>query len=379
MPALQDRSIYLDNAAAVPCSAQTLEYFSDCALQYPGNQESMGYHGSRSAAALRNAAERLLAILKQPSDSVVFWENTGTGALASAVECACRQIPPGSRIVTTLLEHPALEQALIRSARSHGLKLEFCPADKNGIRMDSLQAMLRAETALLALHHVQSETGGIADLKTVRSLLDHQAGNALLLLDTIQSVGKLEIDPGIRPDLMVLSGQKLGAPGGAAFLCRKKLSKQAGALRSGDHFSGRCTPAAALTLLKCLEEALSHLPENRLHAAELKKIFLQHLSQHKITYKESLPSEMVSPYICHILVPPYQSAILTRALHGSAISIAPGSACESETPGGSKVLTAMGYSKKDSFCGIRVSTWLQNTEEEMVKTASEIAENIKNY
>ena len=39
-------SVYLDNAAATPCDPRLIECLAEYAREFPGNQESMGYHGA---------------------------------------------------------------------------------------------------------------------------------------------------------------------------------------------------------------------------------------------------------------------------------------------------------------------------------------------
>ena len=224
--------LYADNAAAAPCDPELLEYFTACAKDFPGNQESMGFHGDLAARRIRESAEELLAAFRLPSHVPVFG-NAGTDALALGVETLCRSVKPGMEILTTTLEHPALEWALKRSCARHGLTIRQCPADRNGVRLDQFETMLSERTAAAAVHHVQSETGGILDLTKIRSLLDRFAPQAILLADTMQSAGKIPLEiERVRPDFLTFSGQKLGAPAGAVLFCSGKYAKTARALRS---------------------------------------------------------------------------------------------------------------------------------------------------
>ena len=121
------------------------------------------------------------------------------------------------------------------------------------------------------------------------------------------------------------------------------------------------------------------MSDNIRHAVNLKEILFRELARNSVSFQKTVPDELASPYISHFLIPPYQGAILTRALYEHRISVAPGSACESETSGGSKALKAMGVSGKDSFCALRVSTWLENTPEEMAVFVRALAECITRY
>lgn len=368
--------IYLDNAAAAPCDPELLEYFRECALQFPGNQESMGFHGSAAARKIREASDRLTSVLPGYTP---FFANTGTEVLAIAAEAACR-IGKHGEVITTSLEHPAMEFALKRSCERHGMKLRICPAGKNGVDLHEFENLLSDQTAIAAVHHVQSETGGILDLSAVRTLLNRKAPKALLLADTMQSFGKIPLDiPERKPDFFTLSGQKLGAPCGAVLFCSDRYAKAVRALRSAEHFGGRCPVPVLLTLLSCALLTLHQQPENLAHAGKLRAILLDELKKNGLDFPVTLSGNAVSPFILHLLTAPYQGAILTRSLLLDEISVAPGSACESETPGGSRALTAMGYSPKESFCGLRISLWKDNTPEEMRIFAEKLALCIKKY
>ena len=184
--------IYLDNASAATCDPELLAFFAACAAEFPGNQESAGYCGSLAARKIQTASEELTAAFRLTAFET-FFANTGTEALAAAAEALCRNARK-REIVTTVLEHPALESALQRSCARHGLQLLHCPADRSGVRLDVLESMLSDQTEAVAVHHIQSETGGILDPAAVRSMIDRAAPEAALLLDTMQSIGKLPLD-----------------------------------------------------------------------------------------------------------------------------------------------------------------------------------------
>ena len=371
-------SIYLDNAAATPCDAELSALFQRFAAEFPGNQESAGWHGRAAAERIRRDSAELCAAFGFSGCGLVFC-NSGTEALSIAAESICREVRGGD-IVTTTLEHPALEKALERSCSKYDLKLIRCPADRNGVCMDKLASLLSDRTAAVAVHHVQSETGGIVDLKLIRKLMDQHAPKALLLCDTMQSIGKIPLDiREIRPDHFTLSGQKIGAPGGAVLFCAEKHLRAVRSLRSAEHFGGRCPVPVLLTLLRAGIRAAQTQQENYAHAQELRRRLLEGLHKNGLDFPCTLPEERVSPFIIHLLTDPYQGAILTRALHQHEISTAPGSACESETPTGSRALAAMGYSRREAFCGLRISLWKQNTPEEMDLLAEKLAECVKNY
>ena len=110
---------YLDNAASVPPFDWALDCFTKSARDFPGNQEAAGHAGVRAAAAVKEASRRLSSALAPGYE--VLWCGTGTDALAAAVQAHC-MANPGTEIVTTEAEHPALKQA-IRRIQNRGGKI----------------------------------------------------------------------------------------------------------------------------------------------------------------------------------------------------------------------------------------------------------------
>ena len=180
--------LYLDNAASSRPFDWALDCFVSAAKEFFGNQEAAGAFGLRSAKAVKNASARLASALA-PGASVL-WCNTGTESLAAAIHAHC-MAHPGTEIVTTKAEHPALKQALLRFGKAFGLTIRAADVGRDGlIRPDSLIPLLNAHTSLLAVHHVNAETGAVQNLAELRGLLDRFAPKARFLADTTQSVCK---------------------------------------------------------------------------------------------------------------------------------------------------------------------------------------------
>ncbi|MBP5182091.1 MAG: aminotransferase class V-fold PLP-dependent enzyme, partial [Lentisphaeria bacterium] len=269
--------IYLDNASSVPCTKEVLERFSFLCAEYFANQESLSFQGRRSFSAVKEAQERVFSLLtgEASPQGGVLAGNTGSCVLNAAAEGVGELLNGG--IVTTEAEHPALLAALKRvSARRH-IPLFLCPLCRDGsLDLNSLESLLkRDKIALLAVHHIQSETGRIQDLVAARTLLDRFAPSAFFLADTIQSAGKYPLPwKEAKLDLAFVSGQKLGSPGGAFLLYRKNPGRIFSSLRTAEHLPGRCIPALLLLLGEILEKLVPEMNKNLAAAEERKKELL---------------------------------------------------------------------------------------------------------
>ncbi len=377
-------NLFFDNASGVRPSERALELYVSASREHFANQEAGGSAGTASARFVREASLRLVSSGLAPGADV-FWTNTGTDALELAVHSFCMQ-HPGKRVLTTPAEHPALRNALFRAAGKWNINLtevRLCP--DGAVDLRAFEEQLSPDVVLVAIHHVNAETGRIQDLPRLRKTMDMLGSRAAFLADTTQSVGKIPIPwTEARLDYISLSGCKIGSPGGAALIYRdspdRKRSRGIRSVRGEEHAVGRCLPAAAHTISMLMEEHQANLAPRMDRIRSLKHLLLDEIK--RISggrVMESIPFEQASPYILHVIFPDWQGAILVRSLESLGVSTASGSACMSETPLPSQTLSAMGIPKKLAFGAFRLSLW-DDSDEEGIKHFAKLFESVlKNY
>ncbi len=365
--------LYFDNAAAAKVSSDTLDRFRELAAGHFTNQEALV---SPDSEHVRKAGEKILKLLcgRAAAEYGIAFANSGTEAVNTAIAAMTWKKNP--QIVSTGAEHACVRAALART----GGKITILPHARHG---QADFSGIPAETALLATHSVQPETGAVQDLLQIRKILDKSAPGTKLFLDTIQSIGKMPLDAAaIRPDAFTVSGQKLGLPGGAAVIYRKNpVFTQ---LRTQEHLHGRVPPAFILLMAEHLEKLYGEMTENLQKVSALKRQFfdeLEHLAPG--TFRRTLPEEISSPYIAHLLLDgsagEVQGAIIVRALAPQGIIAASGSACDSETKEPSPALSWMGIPRKKAFCGLRISFSPLNDAEGVSRLARALTDAIRDY
>ena len=77
--------------------------------------------------------------------------------------------------------------------------------------------------------------------------------------------------------------------------------------------------------------------------------------------------------------PGKQGAVVVRQLSEKGIMAGAGSACNAESDSGSPVLRALGFSKKESFSGLRLSFGFDFTRQEAEFLAENLLSVLKNY
>ena len=157
--------IYLDNAATtLKKPASVLEAVKK-AMESMGNC-SRGIYGSSMDAfrIIYQTREKLGEMFSCRPDHVVFTCNA-TEALNIAIHGTA---VPGSRIISTDLEHNSVLRPLYRLEEEDNILLDFVAADREGkIDYGDFERMIRPETKAIVCTHASNLTGALTDLYTV--------------------------------------------------------------------------------------------------------------------------------------------------------------------------------------------------------------------
>jgi len=373
--------IYLDNAAATPVPPQIQDFLQRAIKVYYANPESAHQAGQQARRQLASAAEELLSVLGGPQNFRLNWTASATDAMRMVMGFPAFH---NGNIVTTAMEHPALRSAVQQT----GCEIRNLRIQPEGqIDLDHLAECLDEGTCLIAIHHIQNETGIIQDLLAVREVMMGNANKAILLVDTVQSIGKIPVPwASAEIDIAFIAGHKLGSPAGAAVIYRherlRQLDKFLSDTRGKDHAVGRPDPAIALTLNAAVKQARKEWEEVFGQVRELNQQFRTGLT--KISFPGEtvpilLPADKASPFILGFRLPLYQGEVLVRMLAERDIMISAGSACEASSKSPSPAWTAMGVAKREAYSALRVSFWRQNTAADVELLLQALQEVVEKY
>lgn len=235
-------------------------------------------HRSRQFAKLGSEVLEGLRAVFQTSGHVVIYPASGTGAWEAAI---VNTLSPGDRVL--LFETGHFSQLWRRMAERFGLEVEYVPGDwRTGASAQEAAARLEADQghrlkAVMAVHN-ETSTGVTSPIAAIRRAMDKARHPALLLVDTVSSLGSIDYrHDEWRVDVTVAGSQKgLMLPPGLSFnaISEKALvaNKEARLPRSywdwqetiGPNRSGFFPFTPATTLLYGLREALVMLEEEGL-------------------------------------------------------------------------------------------------------------------
>lgn len=228
------RRIYFDHAATTPVLPEARAAMME-ALDNWANPSSPHAEGRASRARLEKARSTIAEVLGWGHD-VVF-----TSGASEAVTLAARRARVGGRA------YGATEHAIVPYAM--GEQACELPVDRCGlIDMPALRDCLARGPALVAVQHVNNETGVIQPIAEIAEEVG-KAGS-LLLADCAQSAGKIPLP---EADFIALSAHKLGGPPGIGALLVRDLSsleptggQEKGYRRGTQDVPAACGFAAAL-------------------------------------------------------------------------------------------------------------------------------------
>ena len=206
-------AIYLDHNAASPLLPEAREALVS-ALALTGNPSSVHSHGRALRNVLETARGQVAALAGAERKQVVF-TGSATEAITQAIVGGARTF--GSRaVVISAGEHAAVAKA----AEATGLPVITVGLLADGsIDLDQLAEMVAQADGnlLVALHWVNNETGVVQPVGRINALVGPTRHT--LFIDAVQAFGKLELDfAASAPDMMAVSGHKIGASAGAGAL-----------------------------------------------------------------------------------------------------------------------------------------------------------------
>lgn len=335
--------IYLDHNAANPPDPRVLEAHARGLAEGWANPSSPHGPGRRARALVEEARERVAALVGVAPAQVTF-TSSGTEALNLALWSAATGERP--RIVASAIEHPAVLEPLSALARGHGVVPDLAPVDAAG-RVDAgrLEA-LASGAALVAVMAAQNETGVLQPLDAVGRAC--AAASAPLLVDACQALGRVERDWARTPwDLLVLSGQKLRAPRGAAALVhRGRAGPPRPLISGGPQELGRRAGTEDVAAIVALGAACELAGAGALldvHALRTLRDRFEARLLDAIPGLEVIARDAARlPQTTAVLVPARESEALLAGLDLAGVAASAGAACSSGSLVRSHVLEAMG-------------------------------------
>lgn len=359
-------SIYLDHNASSPLHPQVKQALCD-ALEHYGNASSTHAQGRDARMALDGARRTIAHTFGVRPEQVIFTSG-GTEANNLALKGVMAGAGAG-KILLSPVEHASVIVPVRAMAETKGVKPQFLILDNNGlVDLKSLEQDLAAgDVKLVSVMLANNETGVIQPIAAIAKIC--KTHKVLLHVDAVQGVGKLKFTlPELGADLMTLSFHKANGPKGVgALVVNGKIDMAALIHGGGQERNSRAgsenIPAIAAAGKACelIEESLARQTQLAAWRDAMEEEIMKNVPSARIIGQGA--SRLANTSL--ILTPGLQGQMAVMGLDMVGISISSGSACASGRTVPSHVLLANGCTAEEAACGLRVSTGLNTTEDEI--------------
>ena len=346
-------AIYLDHNAASPLLPEARSALL-AALDLVGNPSSVHGHGRALRHVIDSARGQVAALAGAERQQVVF-TGSATEAITQAIVGGAQNFG-STAIVISAGEHAAVGKA----AAATGLPVITIGLLPDGcIDLDQLaQVIAGADGPLLvALHWVNNETGVVQPMARINALVGPTPHT--LFVDAVQALGKLPLEfAASAPDMMAISGHKIGAPAGIGALLVKAHADTVRLIPGGGQEQGRRGGTEATALIAAFGAAAAAIA-GRYGAADVGALTAR--------LEAALPAEGVVfggtrlGNVTNFAVPGVNNATAMMGLDLLGLSVSSGSACSSGKVGPSHVLAAMGVPAELADCALRISLGWNST------------------
>jgi cysteine desulfurase len=369
--------IYFDSNATTPIDERVLDVMLPFLKENFANASSTHHFGVSANEAVKYARVQVSDLIGAEESEIIF-----TSGSTEAINIALKGVAEnysakGKHIVTVSTEHHAVLDTC-KHLETKGYDVTYLPVNSLGlIDLNELKSVLRSDTILVCVMHVNNETGVIQPIKEIASLV-HEVG-ALFMTDATQAAGKIEIDvDALGIDLLCMSGHKMYAPKGVgALYVRQRLNrvKLSALIHGGGHEkglrSGTLNVPGIVALGKACEIAKVEMSQVLLAVGTLRDKLETELLKIKGTFVNGNTNHRIfnTTNICY---PGTDANVMIGRMRNIAVSN--GSACSAAVIRPSHVLVSMGLSEDEAFASLRFSLGKYNTKDEVDIVVNKVIE-----
>ena len=362
--------IYLDYSSTNPVDPRVASKMMEC-LTLDGN---FGNPASRSHMSGWKAEEAVETARRQVADLIncdpreIVWTSGATESDNLAIKGAAQFYQgKGRHLVTSAIEHKAVLDSCQQLERE-GFSVTYLTPDSRGmISPEQVAAVIRPDTTLVSLMHVNNEIGVVSDIRAIGEVT-RQHG-VLLHVDAAQSAGKVAIDLSqMQIDLMSLTAHKIYGPKGigALYVRRQPKVRIKPQVHGGGHEQGMRSGTLPTHQIVGMGEAFA-LAMNEMAAENARILALRNRLLNGLT---AIPAMSVNgdleqrvPGNLNVSFGYVEGESLMLALRD--LEISSGSACTSASLEPSYVLHALGLSDELAHSSVRITVGRFSTEEEV--------------
>jgi cysteine desulfurase len=374
---MQQKRIYLDNAAATRLDERVLEamkpYFFDT---YAVATSEFAYtQGIEAREALDEARAGLAKLLNADPEEFIFTSGSTESSNMALKGVALALVKKKGRhiIVSKIEDFPVLQSA--GALERQGFQITRLEVDGEGlVDPENLKKAITNETILVSIQHANQEIGTVQDIEAIAKICKEKG--ALFHTDATHTFRRVPLDVKQIPvDLVTVSSHTLHGPKGVGGLYAKKgtpLTKwMDGGFQEFDLRAGLENIPGAVGFAKAA--ALATPAENRRLTAMRDRAIDRILAEIPDTTLNGARRQRV-PQNANISFHYIEGESITLHLDMHGIAVSTGSACFSRSLQGSHVIYGIGGDHERAHGSIRFTLGRFNTMREINTVVKILAE-----
>lgn len=284
------------------------------------------------------------------------------------------------KIITSKTEHASVFYTL-NEMKNRGFDVVYAPLNSDGsVKTEKFEDLIDNETRLVALMHVNNETGAINDIAELCKKTKAKNKNCLFLCDGVQAFCKVPVNvKNLGVDFYSMSAHKIHGPKGVGALYIKNGVKISPLIFGGGQEnnlrSGTENVAGIVGFGVAAKNANALIEDNFNKYVAFKTILKDTISNIVDNFIE-ISSNNSSPNIFSVAFKNIKSEVLMRFLEAEGFIVGNGSACSSKSKL-NRISQAINLSQEYSEGIIRICFCKYNTEDEVIQLANSLASNVQ--
>lgn len=359
---------YFDHAATTPVREEVIKemipYFG---VEY-GNASVM-YSLGRNAKRAMDIARRRVSNAINCEANEIYFTSCGSESDNLAIKgFAYANKNKGNHIITSKIEHHAVLDTC-KTLERKGFKVTYLNVDKKGIvDLNQLINSISKDTILISIMFANNEIGTIEPIREIGKIA--KENNIVFHTDAVQAIGNVKIDvQKLNIDMLSMSGHKFYAPKGVGALYVKEginfEKLQDGGEQEKNKRAGTENVAEIVGLGKAIELIYSEFDEYNKKLKSLRDYYISEVEKNIDGIKINGDLENRLAGNANISFKDIDGSELLFKLDEKGICASAGSACSTQNPMPSHVLTAIGLEQELANSTLRVSIGKDNSKEDV--------------
>ncbi len=342
--------VYCDHAATTPLCDEAWRAMEPFLRERFGNPSEPHAEGRAARAGLDAARAQVAEAIGSSEQHVVF---TGGGSEADNLAVLGRLARQSGRVVTTMLEHPAVALAL----SSTDAELAFAPVGSDGVvDRSALEQLIRPGDRLCTIIWASNLTGVIQPVREIAELCAERG--VPLHVDAVQAAAWLPLRLDELPGEVTaaIAAHKLHGPKGAGVLAGRGVATLAPVMHGGGQEHGLRPGTESVAQASGLAAALAR----RVSDSEIAGVTAALRDRYEAALRAELPDAQIAsesaarlPGHSLALIGDVRGETLCALLDEQGYAVAAGAACASAEVEPSGALAAMGVSRPLALGALR--------------------------